>query len=351
MRLTWRRQRLRTRHRFATAQGGLEEKETLIVELEHEGIVGLGEATPSQLYGQTLESTEAALAAMADRLGADPFRREPILRQLIEEFDSQRAAVAAVDSALHDWAGKRLGVPVWRLLGLDRPQVRTTFTIGIARPEEVRRKVREALAEGYDALKVKVGVAQDLDTLGYIRSCFEGPLLLDANEAWTAAEAPERIEALRALRPTLIEQPLRRADEAALGGLRRQRVAPIFADESCQRPADVVRLHGLVDGINIKLSKCGGIREALRMIALARGLGMQVMLGCFVSSSLAIAPALTIASLADYADLDGHLLLARDPYTGLTRRGSLIGAGDGAGLGVRAAAPQERAETAMQAAQ
>jgi L-alanine-DL-glutamate epimerase-like enolase superfamily enzyme len=334
MNLTCRRQTIRPRHRFATSQWGVDEKQTIIVRLEHDGIVGLGEVVPSTLYGQTLESAEATLASAAGLLGDDPMLVEPIVQRLIDAHDEQRATIDGLDAALHDWVGKRLGVPVWKLLGLARPSKQTTFTIGVADPDLTRVKVDEALAAGFDALKIKVGVENDHQTLTYIRERFNGPLFLDANQAWSPAEAPERIRALARYRPTIIEQPLNREDWRCLAELRKLGVAPIFADESCERPADVDRLHGYVDGINIKLNKCGGIREALRMIALARGLGMQVMLGCFVSSSLAIAPPLTISSLVDYADLDGALLLAEDPFEGITRTGGVLSLGDRPGLGI-----------------
>ncbi len=334
MKLTWQRQKLRARHRFATSQGGIDEKETLVVRLEHDGLIGWGEVVPSALYGQSLKASERVLEEAGGLLGDDPFEIEPIVRRLVERFDAQRAAIAAIDSALHDWVGRRLGVPVWRLLGLERPRVRTTFTIGVASPDEVRVKLDEALAAGFDALKVKVGVDHDHTTLSLIRERFSGPLYLDANQAWTISEAVQRIRELAVYRPALIEQPLARDQWRELPRLRELGVAPIYVDESCERPADVVRLAGCVDGINIKFTKCGGIREALRMIALARGHGLGVMLGCFVSSSLAIAPALHIASLADHADLDGHLLLAEDPFDGLTRTGSRIGVADRPGLGV-----------------
>ena len=334
MKISHRRQQLRPRHRFATSQWGIDEKETIVVTLEHEGITGLGEAVPSSLYGQSLEASEQALGEMGEWLGQDPFAVESIVARLIQRYDAQRAAIAAVDSALYDWIGNRLGVPTWRLLGLDRPHTRTTFTIGVAEPDEIRTKVKEALGAGFDALKVKVGVENDHDTLAYIREVFDGPLFLDANQAWRPDEAPERIRALARYRPAMIEQPLAKEDWRHMAKLRRLGVAPIFADESCERPADVVRLQGCVDGINIKFTKCGGIREALRMVALARGLGMQVMLGCFVSSSLAIAPALTISPLADFADLDGHLLLADDPFEGIAHAGSIIGLGEQPGLGI-----------------
>lgn len=334
MKLTWQRQRIRPRHRFATSQGGVDEKETIVVTVARDGLVGRGEVVPSTLYGQTLESSEAALADMAGLLGDDPFALEPIVARLIERHDGQRAAVAGVETALHDWCGQRLGVPVWRLLGLARPQQPTTFTIGVAKPEEISAKVDEALAAGFDALKVKVGVPHDEQTLTIIRERFDGPLFLDANQGWSAHEAPDRIRALARFRPTVIEQPLRTEEWRRLADLRQLGVAPIIADESCERPADIVRLRGHVDGINIKFTKCGGIREALRMVTLARAAGMRIMLGCFVSSGLAIAPALAIASLVDYADLDGHLLLEEDPFPGIARAGGTISLGEAPGLGV-----------------
>jgi L-alanine-DL-glutamate epimerase-like enolase superfamily enzyme len=335
MKLSWRRQTIRPEHPFATAQGGIDSKQTIVVRLEHDGVIGLGEAAPSRLYGQSLDSSELALDQIAARLGDDPFAIEPILARLLAVHDDQRAAIAAVESALHDWVGKKLGLPVWKLLGLERPRKATTFTIGLADPQRTRAKVDEALAAGYRALKVKAGGDHDEQTLGIIRERFDGPLLIDANEAWSPEEAPWRIRALAAFRPELIEQPLPMSRWQEFGRLRELGVAPIFADESCQRPADIVKLHGLVDGVNIKFTKCGGIREALRMFALARALDMQVMLGCFVSSSLAIAPAVAIASLVDYADLDGHLLLADDPFEGIGWDGVELSLGDEPGLGVR----------------
>lgn len=334
MKLGHRRQTLRPRYRFATSQGGVDEKETIVVTLEHEGIEGLGEVAPSALYGQSLEASEQVLDEMTEALGDDPFALESIIGRLIERYDEQRAAIAAVDSALYDWVGKRLGVPTWRVLGLDQPRTQTTFTIGVAEPVEIRTKVDEALAAGFDALKIKVGVEHDHDTLSFIRENFDGPLLLDANQAWAPHEAGDRIKALARYRPAMIEQPLRKEDWRQMAELRGLGVAPIFADESCERPTDVVRLHGCVDGVNIKFTKCGGIREALRMVTIARALDMQVMLGCFVCSSLAIAPALEIATLVDLADLDGHLLLADDPFDGITRQGGVIELGDRPGLGI-----------------
>lgn len=337
MKLRWHRQHLRLKHRFATAQAAIDGKDTLVVTLEHAGVAGLGEVCPSRLYGHSVETSEATLSEIRGSLCvADPFLIEPMLSGLIRRHDAQRAAIAAIDSALHDWVGKTLGVPVWRLLGLARPRVRTTFTIGMASPDETRAKIEEALAAGYSALKVKVGSETDCPTLASIRKQFDGPLLLDANEAWSPDQAVRKIRELAEFKPTLIEQPLAKDEWRHLRPLRDLGVAPIFADESCERAGDVIKLHGFVDGVNVKFTKCGGIREALRIVTLARGLGMQLMLGCFVSSSLAIAPALTIAPLFDFVDLDGHLLLAHDPFTGITQDGSVIALDDRPGLGVQA---------------
>lgn len=339
MKLEWRRQTIRPRHVFATSQGGVSEKDTIIVSLEHEGVTGMGEIVVSRLYDQTLEQCDAALEALRRELAArpadfDPFVIEDWVEHLIARHDDQRSFMAAIDAALHDWVGKKLGVPVWKLLGLRPARVQTTFTIGVASPEETRVKLDEALAAGYSALKVKVGVPGEIETLRIIREKFNGPMLLDANEGWTPEDAAARIQAIAPFRPTMIEQPLPRKHWEKMAELRRLGVAPIFADEDCQRPADVVRLRGYVDGVNIKMTKCGGIRQGMRMIALAREFGMKVMIGCFVSSSLQIAPALHFATLADFADLDGALLLAEDPFTGIAARGSYLSASDLPGLGV-----------------
>ncbi|MGE3180502.1 MAG: dipeptide epimerase [Phycisphaerae bacterium] len=319
MKLTWRWQDLKMRHRFATSQGGADEKKTLVVDLEHDGIHGFGEATPSMLYGQSPASTEEALDEIAGLLGTDPFAVVELIDRWIDHCDGQRAAIAAVENALHDLIGKKLALPVWRMLGLPEPRVKTTMTIGIDSLDVIRTKVQEAMAAGFDRLKVKVGGEHDEETLAIIRESFSGPLLLDANQGWNPTTAPQRIRALAKFKPTMIEQPLPKADWRELKPLRELGVAPIFADESCERPADVVKLIGYVDGVNIKFNKCGGVREALKMIAIARAAEMKIMLGCFVCSSLAIVPALTVARLVDYVDLDGALLLANDPYAELVK--------------------------------
>ena len=184
MKLTWRRQTLRTRHTWATAKSSLDQKETLVVELEHDGIRALGEATPSPLFHQSLDASERSFAEMQDLLGSDPFALHEILTRLIDHCDDTRDAICAVENALYSWVGQKLKLPVWQLLGLPEPRVYTTFTIGIAQPDEVREKVKEAISAGFDRLKVKVGSDHDEKSLAIIREAFDGPLFLDANQAW-----------------------------------------------------------------------------------------------------------------------------------------------------------------------
>ncbi|MDX2197727.1 MAG: dipeptide epimerase [Phycisphaerae bacterium] len=317
LKLEWRRQTLHTRHRWATAQGGINEKQTIVVSVEHEGLIGRGEATPSALFGQSLEGAEAALEECKELLGDDPFAIAEVLDRLIDHVDEARDVIAAVETALHDLAARKLKMPVWRYLGLPEPRIKTTFSIGIATPDEIREKVREALAAGFDRLKVKVGGEHDLKTLQIIRESFDGPLYLDANQGWTPETAPAKIREIAPFKPVLLEQPISKKLTAELKPLRELGLMPIFADEACERPTDIIRLKDVVDGVNIKFNKCGGIRQALAMIDIARACGLQIMLGCFVSSSLAIAPALAVASRVDHADLDGALLLADDPFTSL----------------------------------
>jgi len=341
MHLSWKRVRCHTRHPFRIARPGASvsgcDLERIIVRIEHDGVVGLGEAVPVPYYRQTLESAEQTLAAAGPLLGDRPEPIEPIIDRLLERFDDQRATVAAVDAALHDWLGRRRGLPLWHMLGLDPSATPpTSMTIGIDEPDSIARKVAEAA--GFDILKIKVGTPQDEQTLDIVRRAAPTQRIrVDANCGWTADIAAERIAALARFDLELIEQPIPPGQIDAVRRLRDAlgpRRPPIIADEDCVRPADVPKLAGAYDGINIKLCKCGGIVEALRMIAAARSLGLTVMLGCMVETSLGVAAAAHLASLVDYADLDGHLLLADDPFTGLQLERGIVCPGDRPGLGV-----------------
>jgi L-Ala-D/L-Glu epimerase len=318
---------------FAIARTSRATQELVQLELEHDGIVGEGEAAPIYYRDETVESAAEFLAEEALPLaGDDPFALEEI-GQRLEDVDGQAAGKAALDAALNDWIGKRLGIPVWRLLGLSVAAPPTSYTIGIDTLERTHERARRA--SGYRALKIKVGGAEDLARVEAVRAESNVPLRVDANEGWTLESARELVPPLIELGVELLEQPFPADDLESFHALRElEPRPPVIVDEGCHDLADVAGVAAYADGINVKLAKSGGLREALRMIHAARALGLRVMLGCMVESQLGVAPAAAIASLVDWADLDGHLLLADEPYTGLELRDGRVLPGAGPGLGV-----------------
>jgi L-alanine-DL-glutamate epimerase-like enolase superfamily enzyme len=325
---------LHTRHPFIIARGSQTEYRTLMVKLtDADGVEGWGEAAATRFYGETLETVQAALASYAPLLGDDPFQLESIEALLETTLKRNAAARVAISMALHDLVAKRLGLPLWRFWGLDRAQApRSTYTIGIDTPDALRRKVAEA-AE-YPILKVKLGSSDDLAILRTMRDATDRELRVDANCGWTAAHAVKMLPILEEFGVTVLEQPVAREDLDGLQQIRRRARIPIIADESCVTSADIPRLAGRVDGINIKLAKCGSLREALRMVAIARAHQMMVMVGCMIESSLGITAAAHFTPLVDIVDLDGAALLRDDPFTGATIPHGQVTLPDGPGLGV-----------------
>lgn len=328
---------LRTLFEFRIAHGASAMHANTLVRLEHDGLTGLGEASPAHYYGESAALVERALAAWAPHLGDDPFALDALAARLDQVLQGQWAARAALDSALHDWIGRRLGQPVWRLLGLDRAAVPPScVTLGMASPAEMERKL--ATVRDFPRLKVKLGAPGDVDNLRRIRAAYGGMLQVDANAAWRPADAVRVLRRIEPLDIELVEQPVARGDLDGLRWVRARSPIPVFADESVHRLADVGALAGRVDGVNLKLMKTGGLREMLRMIHAARALGMKVMLGSMVESSLALSAAAQLAPLADYLDLDGHWLIADDPFAGAPRERGEIRLSDAPGLGVTARA-------------
>ena len=300
---------------FQIARGVSTHEPVLCVELEHDGIVGIGEGAPVDYHGETTEAMHAEATRDAPGLlGDDPFALEAIMRRLRSE-GLQAGTRMAIDGALHDWIGKRLAQPTWRLLGLDPTSPPTSFTIGIDSVAGTADKVRRAA--GYRVLKVKVGGAADLERLEAVRAGFDGPIRIDGNEGWD-------IEIARAITPDLlrlgvefVEQPFHRDDVDSYRAYRElpQRL-PVILDESCQDARDVPRCAELGDGVNIKISKTGGIRGGFSVARAARAHGLAVMIGCMIESELGIAQGGQIASLCDHVDLDGHLLIDDGPFRG-----------------------------------
>ena len=322
-------------HPFVIARGGYAHHRNVIVRLtDDDGIDGYGEAAPNRYYGESVSTVTAALGQFKPILErADAFSLESIEAQLNRVLRGNASAKGAVSSALHDLVGKRLGLPVYRLWGLDAAQLpQSSFTIAIAENEELERRVIEA--RDYPILKVKLGTDRDMEIVRIVRKA--GPqkrLRVDANAAWTAKQAVRMSDFLADHGVEMIEQPMPANDTEGLRFVRERSKLPVFADESCLVATDVAKLAGAVDGINIKLAKCGSLREALRMVHAARALDMQVMAGCMIESSLGISAIAQISPLLDYADFDGAALLSNDPFRGATIAGGAIRLPEGAGLG------------------
>jgi L-alanine-DL-glutamate epimerase-like enolase superfamily enzyme len=331
--------RVRTTHPFIIARGGRQDFEVVEVRLvADDGAEGWGEASPAGYYGETSGTILAACERLAPVLAdADGWSLERLDAACGRAIGRNPAAHAAVSAALHDLVGKRLGVPVWKLWGLDPADApKSSFTIAIpSSMDDLRGRVREAVAAGYPILKVKLGSDRDAQIVRTVRETAPDALLrVDANCAWTARRALDMMPLLVEMGVEFVEQPLEPWDLAGLRFVRERAPLPIIADESCLVASDVPKLAGVVDGVNLKLAKCGSLREAIRLIHTARAHGMMVMAGCMIETSLGITAAAHLAPLLDYADLDGAALLADDPYRGATITNGVITLPTGAGLGV-----------------
>jgi L-alanine-DL-glutamate epimerase-like enolase superfamily enzyme len=317
---------------FVIARESSDEADVVQVELTHSGVRGHGEAAPIERYDESAESARAFVEAHAGALGDDPFAIEEVMARLpAAEF----AARAAIDAALHDLQGKLAGLPVWKLLGLRREGPPTSWTIWLGDPDDMARRA-EKVGDRFLRLKLKLGGRDGLDVerVRAVRSVTDLPLQCDVNEAWTLDEA---LDALPQIDVQYCEQPLRAGDPGG-AELKRRSPVPIYVDEDCHTLADVAACAERAHGINVKLAKSGGIREAVRMVHAARALGLGCMLGCMVESGLGIAAAAHIASLFDHVDLDGNILIAHDPWPGVRFTDGVQLPSDEPGLGVRAAA-------------
>lgn len=326
-----------TRHPFIIARGGQSSYRTVFVRVvDRDGAEGWGEAAPSRYYGETADSALLAVQQFAPLLAnADAWSMDAIERELEKTLRGNAAARCAVSAALHDLAARRLAVPLWKYWGLDRTAApRSSFTIGIA-PDEATLRARVREAAHYPILKIKLGSSWDREVLRIVRE--EAPraqLRVDANAAWTAKQALGMLDALHAVGVDMLEQPLPPQDLDGLRFVRERAAIAVVADESCLVASDIPRLAGVVDGVNIKLAKCGSLREALRMIAVARAHDMRVMCGCMIETTLGIAAAAHFSPLLDDADLDGAALLADDPFDGPGIPNGQVTLGDAPGLGV-----------------
>jgi L-alanine-DL-glutamate epimerase-like enolase superfamily enzyme len=317
---------------FVIARSATDEERVVNVELTHSGVRGHGEAAPVDRYDESAESALAYVEENAGALGDDPFAIEDVLARLpAKEF----AARAAIDAALHDLQGKLAGLPVYRLLGLPREGPPTSWTIWLGDPDDMARRA-EKVGDRFLRLKLKLGGGDGLDVerVRAVRGVTGVPLQVDVNEAWSLDEALDALPQLHSLGVEYCEQPLRAGGG---GGAQLKAVSPvpIYVDEDCHTLGDVAACAERAHGINVKLAKSGGIREAVRMVHAARALGLGCMLGCMVESGLGIAAGAHIASLFDHVDLDGNILIAHDPWPGVRFADGVQVPSDEPGLGVR----------------
>ncbi len=302
-----------------------------VISVEIDG--GIGEASPAKFYGETVETVEKALKIISTEISKDVDQIHEIMDKIESTLEGNYAAKSAVDMALHDRLGKKLGVPLYKLWGLNpRKTPHTSFTIGLDEPNVMAEKASDA--DTYPILKIKLGTPRDIEIMETLRNVTDKPIYVDANTAWSPSEAVQKIHQLKEYGVELVEQPTEPDDIAGLKFVRENSSLPIIADESVKRASDIPKLSGAVDGINIKLVKCGGLLEAIRMIHVARAHGLLVMIGCMIESSLGITAAAHLSPLVDYADLDGNLLIKNDPFSGVTLDSGKLILPDRPGIGV-----------------
>ena len=331
---------LKLAHVFTVASYSRSTTPDVQVELEYDGMIGYGEASmPPYLAKElgTVESVMAFLQRVQQVIGQfdDPFKIEEILTCIDAMDEGNAAAKTAVDIALHDLVGKLLQAPWYKIWGLDKEKTpSTTFTIGIDTPDVVRQKTREC-ADRFNILKVKLGRDNDKEMIQTIRSVTSLPIAIDANQGWKDRQyALDMIHWLKEQGIVMIEQPMPKTQIDDIAWVTEQSPLPVFADESVQRLKDVAALKGVFSGINIKLMKCTGMREAHKMMILARALGMKVMIGCMTETSCACSAAAQLSPAVDFADLDGNLLIANDRFRGMTVVKGKITLTDLPGIGV-----------------
>jgi len=330
--------KLRLAQTFTISRESQDEADVVEVELRHGDQSGFGEAAPIERYDESAESALAYLEANAEALGDDPFALDEIFDRLPRE---QFAARAAIDAALHDLQGKLLGLPVHRLLGLRRTGPPTSWTVWLGDPDDMARRAEKTTADGrFRRLKLKLGGRDGLDVerVRAVRGVTDLPLQVDVNEYWSLDEA---LEYLPQMELQYCEQPLPAGSEDG-PELKRKSPVPIYVDEDCHTLDDVATCAERAHGINIKLAKSGGIREAVRMAHAARALGLGVMLGCMIESGLGISAGAHMSSLCDHVDLDGNLLLAEDPWPGVELVDGVQLPSSSPGLGVRHSVPSSR---------
>jgi L-alanine-DL-glutamate epimerase-like enolase superfamily enzyme len=327
--------RLNLRHTWTTTMSSSQYRDTLHTTYSRGGITGHGEGAPIVRYHEDAVGAQKAVESVRDLLlSADPMQFSKVMAEVFKRIPGEWAGKAAIDIALMDWVGQKLGIPLYTYFGLDpKDTPLTTFSIGIDTPEITKQKTLEAA--DYPVLKVKVGLATDEPTIEAVRSVTKKPIRVDANEGWKdKEEAVRKINWLEKMGVEFIEQPMPAEMFEENKYVRSKVHIPVIADEACQRASDIPKLKEAYDGVNVKLDKSGGMLEAYRMLMIAKSLGMKTMLGCMISSSVSVTAAAHLSPLVDFSDLDGNLLISNDPFHGVrVEKGKLI-LPKGPGLGL-----------------
>lgn len=336
MKLSWTPYNLELIHTFTISGFSRKTTPVVVTKLEYDGLVGYGEASLPPYLGETQTSVIEFLKKVDLSGFSDPMQMDEILDYVDSIAINNTAAKAAIDIALHDLTGKMIGAPWYKMYGLNRNNVPdTTFTIGIDSDEVVREKTKEALGR-FNVLKIKVGGPDDKRMIEAIRSVTDLPLAVDANQGWKDKHhALDMIHWLKEKGVVMIEQPMSKHNLDDNAWLTERSPLPVFADESLQRLYDIERLKGVFSGINIKLMKCTGMREAWKMKNLGEALGMKVMMGCMTETSCAISAAAQLYSGMDFADLDGALLIGNDCFDGAQLIDGKIIPNDLPGIGIK----------------
>lgn len=316
-------------HPFTIARGSSDVRRTMLLQLEHDGIIGIGEASPNARYAaESIESIESLFASYDIAATKTPFDLDTLLGGL------PPAARCALDIAVHDWIGKRLGLPLYEYFGLEPARTPvTSFTIGIAKTSVILEKLEEI--RNAKIIKVKLGTDRDIEIVHALRSRYTGTIRIDANEAWSPEQSVQMLHELEKFDIEFCEQPIPAGSPETLRWIQERSNIPIVADEDSCSVADIAALRGCVAGVNIKLVKIGGVRAALDGIRTARALGLKVMLGCMIESSVLATAAAHISPLVDWADIDAPFLVADDPYRGVTYENGKLMLPRGPGLGVQ----------------
>ncbi len=335
MKLTFRPYTLELKHVFTIATSSRSTTPVMLTEIEYDGVIGYGEASMPPYLGESQDTAKAFLSKVDLAQFNDPFEMEKILDYVDSIDEKNTAAKAAVDIALHDLVGKMMNQPWYKIWGYNPEETpNTSFTIGIDEPDVVRQKVKEA--EEFKVLKVKLGRENDKEMIETIRSVTDKPLAVDVNQGWEDKNfALEMINWLNERGIILVEQPMPKTQIDDMAWLTENSPLPTVGDEAIQRIPDVVKAHGVYSGVNIKLMKCTGMREAHKMLNLAKSLDMKVMLGCMTETSCAISAASHLSPMVDWADLDGNLLISNDPYTGTKVIDGKIVLTDNPGIGIK----------------